>query len=403
MNSPPVAVAAASSSSSTAQVLPDQTRVSSTFASPLPPSAVVPWSGPPPAVLGNVAYDNLARAARLDGVNGAHSLGYNAACALPADETNTGLVNLGNTCYGNALLFALSKVPRVRRWLQEHARLAADASVSHDRHCMLCALAADIRVLTTAQSGVPFPPRVMQRRGEWNRAFANRAQQDAHEAFVTLLQYCDRIDVAALRMHADCRTMSEEDYNISSHAYSTPFWQTFGNLQLVNTSCTACNYMSVSYERAHALALDLSPSPGDNVSTLLRTYLAPEALDAHFRCDSCGERGHGVKQNRVLYWPPVLAVSLKRFTFDPTTLTPQKIMYHVRFDMTLHGFSDTPYQLRALIEHRGETLRSGHYVAYVRTDAGDWYLCNDSASRELLVENDVLQRRAYMLIYERLL
>ena len=77
-------------------------------------------------------------------------------------------------------------------------------------------------------------------------------------------------------------------------------------------------------------------------------------------------------------------------------------MYHVRFDMTLHGFGDTPYQLRALIEHRGETLRSGHYVAYVRTDAGDWYLCNDSASPELVVENNVLQRRAYMLIYERL-
>ncbi len=36
------------------------------------------------------------------------------------------------------------------------------------------------------------------------------------------------------------------------------------------------------------------------------------------------------------------------------------------------------YEVDAFISHRGNSIESGHYVAYVRSDDGTWFLCNDS-------------------------
>ena len=60
------------------------------------------------------------------------------------------------------------------------------------------------------------------------------------------------------------------------------------------------------------------------------------------------------------------------------------------------------YTLRAVIEHRGANAGGGHYVAYVRAQNEQWYYCNDNM-RPQIVEDPraVLQREAYMLIYER--
>ena len=56
------------------------------------------------------------------------------------------------------------------------------------------------------------------------------------------------------------------------------------------------------------------------------------------------------------------------------------------------------HQLRGFIEHRGETMRSGHYVAYIE-DGGLWYCINDT---EVIPVPDITEYlgRAYVLYYE---
>jgi ubiquitin carboxyl-terminal hydrolase 16/45 len=71
------------------------------------------------------------------------------------------------------------------------------------------------------------------------------------------------------------------------------------------------------------------------------------------------------------------------------------------------------YRLVGVIEHRGtESVHKGHYVAYVRARklgnpqqqgscSHSWFCADDRIISEVSLE-DVLQREAYILFYERM-
>ena len=68
----------------------------------------------------------------------------------PVDNTMMprGLKNLGNTCYGNACLFALTSILPVRRWAHEHLHVALKPPAHRDDSCVLCMLGRDIEQLS---------------------------------------------------------------------------------------------------------------------------------------------------------------------------------------------------------------------------------------------------------------
>ena len=113
------------------------------------------------------------------------------------DSTLCGLRNAGNTCYLDALLCVLAKVPSVRTWLLGHQQLAL-RDENHQDECLLCALALDIARLTTTPYHEPFVPQVVLHRGSWYGPFNNHRQHDAHEAFCALLDQCEAIDAQRL-------------------------------------------------------------------------------------------------------------------------------------------------------------------------------------------------------------
>jgi len=121
-SSTPGPTAASSSSSSS------PTAAAPTGSSPTPPA---------PAASLSETHSSAADAAEL--------LGYPEILPAMDDASQRGLKNLGNTCYGNALLFVLAKVHAFRAWLQCHK----DFSVTdHNRvTCPLCLLHHDVSIL----------------------------------------------------------------------------------------------------------------------------------------------------------------------------------------------------------------------------------------------------------------
>ena len=59
------------------------------------------------------------------------------------------------------------------------------------------------------------------------------------------------------------------------------------------------------------------------------------------------------------------------------------------------------YQLFAVIEHRGRSVKSGHYICYAKQPSTSlWYLCDDHRVREVS-EASVLASQAFIVAYTR--
>lgn len=61
--------------------------------------------------------------------------------------------------------------------------------------------------------------------------------------------------------------------------------------------------------------------------------------------------------------------------------------------------SKTSYELIAVAVHMGQSISSGHYIAYVKRN-GSWYCCNDSNVSECS-EKDAMSSNAYLLFYRQ--
>lgn len=58
------------------------------------------------------------------------------------------------------------------------------------------------------------------------------------------------------------------------------------------------------------------------------------------------------------------------------------------------------YDLVSVIVHHGSSTSSGHYIAYVKSAGGQWFIADDSRVASVRIEQ-VLKQQAYILLYAR--
>ena len=341
-------------------------------------------------------------------------LGYDDTPQALEDNTFCALQNLGNTCYANALLNALTKIPLMRFWLLQHQQLAAHDH-AHPAGCLLCALAHDIARLATLPDNVPFPPSIVEKRSEWTDGwiFDNEDQQDANDAFFKMLDTCNEIDFQALQR-------TEVGANVlpmSRIAYTTPFWKLFGTLVREETHCATCAKSTIDhvYKSTHTIVV---PEAGRHlIENVFMDQLGHEPLGSleipdHCTYDpatpelgGCNARNTRHKTTTILQCAPVLVLHLLRFTWDPQQRRPVKLQTHIDFETVLPPITGTAhYDLRAVVQHRGQhptSANSGHYTAYVRASDAQWYHCDDWVQPRRCPVDEVRRAQAYMLFYER--
>ena len=127
---------------------------------------------------------------------------------------------------------------------------------------------------------------------------------------------------------------------------------------------------------------------------MLRLRIFLYKLD-DYACKDC----QGLVQETVQVQPigKALLLDLKRFDFDERGLTTRKLDDVVKFPQTL-TLGAARYEFTALIEHLGETVTNGHYVAYV--NANNFWRCDDS-DVEQMPWKEIKERQAYLLAYVR--
>ncbi|XP_065850955.1 ubiquitin carboxyl-terminal hydrolase 23 [Euphorbia lathyris] len=303
-----------------------------------------------------------------------------------------GLENLGNTCFLNSVLQCLTYTEPLAAYLQ---------SGKHQNTCHIagfCALCAIQKHVSRALqlTGRSFVPKdLVSNLRCISRNFRNARQEDAHEYMVNLLE----------SMHKCCLPSGVPSESPAAYEKSLVH-KIFGGRLRSQVECQQCFYRSNKFDPFLDLSLEIYKA--DTLPLALRNFTAAELLDGgekQYQCQQCKQKVKAMKRLTVHKCPYVLTIHLKRFhAHDPGRKVDKKVIFDHSLDMkpfvsdTYEG--DLKYSLYGVLVHFGHNTHSGHYVCFVRTSRGIWYLLNDNEVRQVS-EKKVLDQKAYMLFYVR--
>ena len=293
-----------------------------------------------------------------------------------------GLENLGLTCYFNAIVQCLFHCPLFRTIIENVRRAALSTAVLRELRLLFNEMTGKtrLRYLSTSRCfsavmGIPQCGRANMHKDK---------QEDASEFFLILIDYL--------------------------HDNFQPLADIFeGNLQSILT-CQHCSTPTITFQpfKLIPLSFPVSNSEQDpynvpsshDIYTLLDDFVIPEIISGYY-CNQCATRHPAEKKLDILSTPKVLMLQLKRF------LGLQKIDDFVKFPSQLRlkfvgagSEEHHSYRLTGVIFHRGETVASGHYIAYFNAE-GKWWEADDSSIREVSWEI-VRRMKVYLLFYLRL-
>uniref|UniRef100_A0A0M3I0Z7 Ubiquitin carboxyl-terminal hydrolase 36 n=1 Tax=Ascaris lumbricoides TaxID=6252 RepID=A0A0M3I0Z7_ASCLU len=158
---------------------------------------------------------------------------------------------------------------------------------------------------------------------------------------------------------------------------STPMEQLFGGALRNEIRCFGCGENYVNYERIRELNLGLRMRKREGIvgiNDLLVDYFSNETLSS-FECKKCKRKTQAQRVTRVIRAPHVLVVQLKRFNACGSKI---RLPMNVKLDRFMYLADDrNAYSLCGLIEHQGEGIDRGHYIAFVRGFDGKGWHCFD--------------------------
>lgn len=371
-------------------------------------------------------------------------------------EVASGVVNLGNTCYMNAVLQALAHAPELcmAMDLEPHSAscpILANQNETNNTFCILCELekhlhrvhksCIDGRGNGTSTSEAVTPTDFVHGFVKYIApAFKLGVQEDSHE-FLRLL-----IDA----MQNSCKHVSQMEMESSenekneTNEYS---YRLFCGKVESTVKCSNCDVVSSKIDPIEDIGLEVIPSsrrsssPSSSslvdVTAALEKFVATERLDSGYKCESCGKIGQATKSTSLASIPPLLTLHLKRFRYgnekvalaagapsrrrhselsslggggDVGKSGSAKIEGHVKF---IEVFDIKPYlteemkkvtkamlcRLFAVVVHTGKNSHSGHYICYVRNLAKNEWWKMDDARVTRVSKDDVMAAEAYMLFY----
>ncbi|EEY60355.1 ubiquitin-specific protease, putative [Phytophthora infestans T30-4] len=337
-----------------------------------------------------------------------------------------GFANLGNTCYLNSVLQCLTYTPCFAQFLLDKEVFASfnsgalpstgnkfnkkfgkngfSGNSGNAGGNGFCSVRAMSRLLQSVHGNnavrVLQPKELVMNVRHISKSFRIGRQEDSHEFFRLLLD----------SMQRSCLRKAHIKSESHSAASTTFVYRMFGGKLKNHLKCAKCGFVSERFDDFLDLSLEISNGV-HSVKGALRHFTAIEKLDERnaWKCSSCGKPSRAEKGLSIAECPNVLMIQLKRFD-----LMFGKIKRHIEFPRSLDiasGMSKncedrrrgrTKYELHAVLVHAGFSTDCGHYYAFVKGSSGQWYEMNDDSVRWVSLDT-VLQQKAYMLFYSRVL
>ncbi|CAG2115717.1 unnamed protein product, partial [Medioppia subpectinata] len=296
-------------------------------------------------------------------------------CPVRSGGTSiTGLKNLGNTCYSNAVVQCLLNTTEFSSFFSRNLKINKNSKYGSNGELVM-ELAALFRHMAypsfyTMLSAKDFRQAVSKH----IKDFVPGAQQDSHEFLVKLFE----------KLHDDLNESTKWDVintgvseGLSLDARAMKFWkqhisknnsiisQLFEGLIVNTLSCLKCGEKSDSFEVFSCLSLPIGNSR-TTLTECLNQYFKPERMSGEtaWECPTCKQKREADKRLQLWKLPKILIVHLKRFSIEGR----YKLRTYVDFPIndlpmrTIQSANPIQYSLYGVVNHFG-TLEGGHYTA----------------------------------------
>lgn len=340
-----------------------------------------------------------------------------------------GLINMGLTCYGNAVIQNLRHLSKLV-WIMEDGKyntlFKKDAVKQRKKSQELTqAFAEVVQFLGKCKKGQSVRPGNLWKtiipavQDTMYEQFAEKTFHDSHEFYQLILETIHQstiqeVDMKIIRpapvtprdrlIHAALASWQknfEKEYS--------PFVHMFYGMYHQKTVCQTCQNVSHRWDPFNSLKVPIPTEGGAcDIMAALKDDLLHEEMIEGYQCDACGPAARHVAKKSVTIWklPLVLAVTVKRFMNNGQKIRTPVAPVQATIDFTPYFSEDSPereatihYTLRGIVDHHGSSM-GGHYTAQCRRiDSGDWFHYDDENVASLA--GPQFGESTYMMFLER--
>ncbi|XP_018009134.1 ubiquitin carboxyl-terminal hydrolase 8 [Hyalella azteca] len=334
-------------------------------------------------------------------------------------RSHTGLKNLGNTCYMNAIVQCLCNTQPFAAYFVEERHTDFVNPNSPQRGEAAIEFGEVVKALKSGKYQSVAMKDFKAMVGKYNPEFRGNDQHDAHEFLMNLADW----------LHDDLNLVTERRPPMSeqNHAPSTPdhvaaqevqteiairdqsvIRKLFYGLHRNVITCLKCGARSLTFEPFFVITLSFPANGRCSLMDLLQHYYQESTIE--YTCSTCRCLRESVRKMDIWALPPVLIIHLNRFEQRDFLMTknPNFVdfpLHHLRLDkFVVNNPTDsnpnTDYSLYAVCNHYG-TIDGGHYTAFCSSwPPGDsWHKYDDHEVYDLPCTG-VKTSAAYVLCYQ---